>query len=227
VVRNSTLSAITILTPIASRARLHLVGLQLPLASTSDVSSTAATSLTNRTGRLSTCSISTSNPSKPPLSRTVPKGHCFAFVDHSTPGSNNRVTPETAVDIVIDHHPADAIEAQFVDHREDSGATATILTEYVRALEIDLDATLATALMFAIRRETLNFLRGTTRAEYDAARFLHDDVDNDLLRKLSNPSVSGAALDAIATAINNRMTKSAVLISRRADDRARCITAGH
>jgi nanoRNase/pAp phosphatase (c-di-AMP/oligoRNAs hydrolase) len=67
--------------------------------------------------------------------------------------------------------------------------------------------------MFAIRRETLNFLRGTTRAEYDAARFLHDDVDNDLLRKLSNPSVSGATLDAIATAINNRMTKSAVLIS--------------
>jgi nanoRNase/pAp phosphatase (c-di-AMP/oligoRNAs hydrolase) len=126
---------------------------------------------------------------------------------------NNRVPKGTSVDIVIDHHPAEEIEARFVDHREDIGAAATILTQYIRELEIDLSERLATALLFAIRRETLDFLRGVTREEYDAASYLHDYGDGDLLRQLSTPSVTGATLDAIATAITNRMTKGAVLIS--------------
>jgi nanoRNase/pAp phosphatase (c-di-AMP/oligoRNAs hydrolase) len=142
-----------------------------------------------------------------------PDDSLVAFVDHSTPGANNNVPPETAIDIVIDHHPAESIEARYVDHREEIGAAATILAEYVEALEMEVDPMLATALLFAIRRETLNFLRGATAAEYDAAGFLHDHADLDLLQTLSTPSVSGATLDAIATAITNRTTTSAVLIS--------------
>ncbi len=137
----------------------------------------------------------------------------IAFVDHSVPGANNSVPEGTPVDIVIDHHPAENIDATFVDHREAIGAAATILTEYVRTLEIDTDDVLATGLLFAIRRETLNFLRGATREEYDAAGYLHDHADHDMLRQLSAPSITGATLDAISTAINNRTTKAAVLIS--------------
>jgi len=142
-----------------------------------------------------------------------PEGSLLAFVDHSVPGANNRVPEGTAVDIVIDHHPAEAIDARFVDHREGLGAAATMLTQYVQALEMEPDETLATALLFAIRRETLNFLRGVTSEEYDAAAYLHGYVDQSLLRELSNPSVSGATADAIATAIGNRTTKASVLIS--------------
>lgn len=137
----------------------------------------------------------------------------LAFVDHSIPGANNRVPKETPIDIVIDHHPAEGIDARFVDHREDIGATATILTEYVRSLDIDLDPELATALLFAIRRETLDFLRGATSEEYEAAGYLHAHTDTEILRQLSAPSITGATIDAIATAINNRVTKRAVLIS--------------
>ncbi|ERH08970.1 MAG: exopolyphosphatase-related protein [halophilic archaeon J07HX64] len=142
-----------------------------------------------------------------------PEGSLLAFVDHSIPGANNRVPDGTALDIVIDHHPAEAIEARFVDHREELGAAATILTQYVHTLEMEPDDTLATALLFAIRRETLNFLRGVTREEYDAAAYLNEYTDQGLLRELSNPSVSGATIDAIATAIGNRTTKASVLIS--------------
>ncbi len=142
-----------------------------------------------------------------------PEGSLLAFVDHSVPGANNRVPDGTALDIVIDHHPAEAIEARFVDHREELGAAATILTQYVHALEMEPDETLATALLFAIRRETLNFLRGVTSEEYDAAAYLHGYTDQALLRELSNPSVSGATVDAIATAIGNRITRASVLIS--------------
>jgi nanoRNase/pAp phosphatase (c-di-AMP/oligoRNAs hydrolase) len=142
-----------------------------------------------------------------------PSGSLLAFVDHSVPGTNNRVPEDTPIDIVIDHHPAENIDARFVDHREEIGAAATILTEYIRALDIGLDEILATALLFAIRRETLNFLRGATKAEYGAAGYLHDHVDQELLKKLSSPSVSGATLDAIATAIDNRTTNGSILIS--------------
>jgi nanoRNase/pAp phosphatase (c-di-AMP/oligoRNAs hydrolase) len=150
---------------------------------------------------------------EPEAIQNRPPDSLLAFVDHAVPGVNNRVPPETPVDIVVDHHTVDDIDARFVDHREEVGAASTILTEYVRDLEVDLDATLATALLFGIRSDTLNFLRGATRAEYEAGGFLHDHADRDILRQLSSPSVSGATLDAIATAIENRMTRGAVLIS--------------
>ncbi|MWG34550.1 DHH family phosphoesterase [Halomarina oriensis] len=136
-----------------------------------------------------------------------------AFVDHSTPGANNEVPEGTPIDIVIDHHPADDVAARFVDHRESIGATATILTEYVRELDLPVQTSLATALLFAVRRETLGFLRGATEAEYAAAGHLHSLADRDLLRTLATPSVSGATVDAIAEAIRTRDVRGSVLIS--------------
>ena len=141
------------------------------------------------------------------------EGSLLALVDHSLPGANNHVPEGTPIDIVIDHHPAEGVTATFVDHREDIGATATILTEYVAELELEPDSTLATALLFAIRRETLGFLRGMTRAEYDAGGFLHGFADGSLLRQLASPAVSGATVDAIADAIENRVVQGSVLIS--------------
>jgi len=123
------------------------------------------------------------------------------------------VPEDVPVDVVIDHHPIEGIDAGFVDHREHVGATATILTEYVRELETEMDSALGTALLFAIRRETRGFLRGATPEEYDAAGWLHAHVDAELLRTLSTPSVTGATVDSIANAIRNRTVRGSVLIS--------------
>jgi len=142
-----------------------------------------------------------------------PSASLLAFVAHSIPGANNHVPATTSVDVVIDHHPTKDVEARFVDHREEIGASATMLTQHLRTLDIEPDTTLATALLFAIRRETLNFLRGATAEEYQAAAYLHDRADPDLLQQLSTPSLTGATLDAIATAISNRRTNAAVLVS--------------
>jgi nanoRNase/pAp phosphatase (c-di-AMP/oligoRNAs hydrolase) len=150
---------------------------------------------------------------EPSVVQDRPPDSLLAFVDHSIPGRNNQVPAETPLDIVIDHHPAENVEARFVDHREHIGAAATIVTQYVRELGVDLDETLATALLFAIRRETLDFLRRVTSEEYEAAAYLHDSTDRSLLRQLSSPSVTGATLDAIATAITNRLVERSVLIS--------------
>lgn len=60
--------------------------------------------------------------------------------------------------------------------------------------------------------ETLGFLRGTTPAEYEAAAALHGAVDSSLLRTRSTPAVSGATVDAIADAIDNRTVRGSVLL---------------
>ena len=67
--------------------------------------------------------------------------------------------------------------------------------------------------MFAIRRETLTFLRGATSAEYGAAETLHAHVDTDLLRDLTHPAISESTIDAISDAIDNRVIRGSTLVS--------------
>lgn len=138
----------------------------------------------------------------------------LAFVDHAIPGVNNRVPADTAVDIVIDHHPADRIVATFVDHREGYGAATTILVEYLHDLCIVPEAELATGLLFAIRRETLGFTRGATVNEYVAAEYLHPYVYLPLLERLLNVPYSSATVDALGEAISNRQVRKPRLVSR-------------
>jgi nanoRNase/pAp phosphatase (c-di-AMP/oligoRNAs hydrolase) len=142
-----------------------------------------------------------------------PRFDLIAFVDHSLPGRNNDLPAGATVDVVIDHHPADGVEARFVDRREAFGASATILTEYLEELDVDVGADLATALLFAIRRETLEFLRGVTAAEYGAAEYLHPKADVALLRRLANPAVTPGTVETIGHAIENRTHRGPVLVS--------------
>lgn len=137
----------------------------------------------------------------------------LALVDHAIPGRNNGIPPDADLDVVIDHHPAEEVRGRFVDHRDELGASATILVGYLQELGIDPGDDLATALTFAIRRETLEFLRGATTAEYDAARFLHESVDIGRLRRLSSPPLTPRTIDAIGDAIDNRVIRSSCLVS--------------
>jgi nanoRNase/pAp phosphatase (c-di-AMP/oligoRNAs hydrolase) len=62
----------------------------------------------------------------------------IALVDHSRPGVNDSLPPETPVDVVIDHHPPGGpVEGRFVDVRPDAGATSSMLVGYLRRLGSD------------------------------------------------------------------------------------------
>jgi nanoRNase/pAp phosphatase (c-di-AMP/oligoRNAs hydrolase) len=138
----------------------------------------------------------------------------LAFVDHSVAGRNNGVPSGTRIDVVVDHHPVEeAVDARFVDRREELGATATILVDYLRDLEAEIDDSLATALAFALRRETLEFLRGTTAEELAAAAFLQPTVDARLLRRLASPPVSPSTVDVVGNAIMNRTVRGSCLVT--------------
>ena len=88
-------------------------------------------------------------------------------------------------DVVIDHHPlSQQLPASFVDIRPQYGATATIMTVYLRTAKLRPSKSLATALLFAIRVDTGNFESGVTEEDIKAFRYLFPHSNMNLLRKI-------------------------------------------
>src|SRR3954464_1488453 len=64
----------------------------------------------------------------------------------------------TRVDLVIDHHPEQTgYTAVFKDIRPEYGSTSTILTEHLRAVDVNISERTATAMLYAIKSDTLFF----------------------------------------------------------------------
>ena len=135
----------------------------------------------------------------------------LALVDHA--GSMEREI-ERSVDVLIDHNDPDAdYEAAFADVRSNVSSTSTILTKYVQEFDLGLDDTVATALLYGIRAETLDFKRDTTPADLTAASYLYPFADHDTLEQVESPSMSPETLDVLAEAIRNREVRGSHLVS--------------
>ena len=95
-----------------------------------------------------------------------------------------------SVDLVIDHHPErPGYDAVIKDIRPTYGATSTILTEYVRASEIELGPRLATALVYGIKSDTQLLGRETSRQDIAAFAYLHACHSPALLRRIERPAL--------------------------------------
>jgi len=71
----------------------------------------------------------------------------------------------------------------------------------------------ATALLYGIRAETLDFKRDTTPADLTAAAYLHPFANHDTLEQVESPSMSPETLDVLAEAIQNREVQGSHLFS--------------
>jgi nanoRNase/pAp phosphatase (c-di-AMP/oligoRNAs hydrolase) len=88
-------------------------------------------------------------------------------------------------DLIIDHHPhLEDSKATVVDIRPRYGATATIMTEYLRAARIKPSLKLATALYYAIKTDTNNFERPAIEADVRAFHYLFAFTRKPLVRRL-------------------------------------------
>src|SRR5687767_78253 len=92
-------------------------------------------------------------------------------------------------DLVIDHHPEQpGYSAVFKDIRADYGSTSTILTEHLRAVDVNISERTATAMLYAIKSDTLFFARHTNRVDLEAFTFLYPLADAALIRKMEGRS---------------------------------------
>ncbi|MEA1985122.1 MAG: DHH family phosphoesterase [Euryarchaeota archaeon] len=139
----------------------------------------------------------------------------IAMVDCAVPGTNNMLPEGTHLGIVIDHHPLGEaeIDADYVDIRPNVGASATILTKYLQELNVEIGNHLATALLYGIRTDTLDFKRNTDSTDLSAASFLYPLSDHEILDQLERPSMSIETLDILGEAINNRQVFGSYLLS--------------
>ena len=94
-------------------------------------------------------------------------------------------------DLVIDHHPEHpGYSAVFKDIRADYGSTSTILTEHLRAVDVNISERTATAMLYAIKSDTLFFARHTNRVDLEAFTFLYPLADAALIRKMEGAEIT-------------------------------------
>jgi nanoRNase/pAp phosphatase (c-di-AMP/oligoRNAs hydrolase) len=111
-------------------------------------------------------------------------------------------------DIVIDHHPlVPATKARFMDVREDYGANASIMTEYLRAARIKPSRRLATALFYGIKTDTGDFTRGSLFKDIEAFRYLYPIANLNTIKKIESSEMSRGTLASFREAFD-RLTFS-------------------
>jgi nanoRNase/pAp phosphatase (c-di-AMP/oligoRNAs hydrolase) len=131
------------------------------------------------------------------------------------PGTgNNSLPPDVKVDLVIDHHPLreSSKECRWVDIREEYGATATILYEYLVAQAVSIGTKLATALYYAIKSETQDLGREAGSADRNAYLNLFPLTNKKLLYEITHPRLPLSHFRAMHMALKNALIFANLLV---------------
>ena len=96
----------------------------------------------------------------------------------------------TGIDSVIDHHPTTPeCDARFTEISSEEGATATIMTRFLRAAQVEISAKLSTALLYGIKTDTMILNRGADLDDLEAFTYLYSQADLSLLRKIESKNL--------------------------------------
>jgi nanoRNase/pAp phosphatase (c-di-AMP/oligoRNAs hydrolase) len=115
------------------------------------------------------------------------------------------------VDLVVDHHPEQpGYTAVFKDIRADYGSTCTILTEHLRAVDVSISERTATAMLYAIKSDTLFFARQTNRVDLEAFTFLYPLADPALIRKMEGAEITLERLEHVTRALGTSQLRNQV-----------------
>src|SRR5262245_35768609 len=127
-----------------------------------------------------------------PVSEVRFDGETVVVLVDTQPGRPNNSLPEGVVPAaVVDHHPAydEYPGVEFLDLREEYGATSTIVTEYVQDSKLAPEPKIATALFYGIAAETQDLGREATAADIEASHFLYPYTNKRRLAKIENARV--------------------------------------
>jgi len=111
------------------------------------------------------------------------------------------------VDLVIDHHPEQSgYTSVFKDIRPDYGSTSTILTEHLRSVDVNISERTATAMLYAIKSDTLFFNRQTNRVDLEAFSYLYSVADAAMIRKMEGAEITPERLEYVLKAYQGGAT---------------------
>ncbi|MDP4090414.1 MAG: DHH family phosphoesterase [Bacillota bacterium] len=104
----------------------------------------------------------------------------------------------------IDHHPSfQEVEYDFVDIRPEIGACSTIIAQYFMEDNIPIPEAVATALLYGIKMDTLELLRGASELDLDMFYALHKLSEIDIINKIQMNTLQFEELIAYGNAIKN------------------------
>jgi nanoRNase/pAp phosphatase (c-di-AMP/oligoRNAs hydrolase) len=134
----------------------------------------------------------------------------FAIVD-SQP-SHNPLFSGVDFSVIIDHHPdcvnrAAQYDGVFTDIRPEWGATASIMVNYLRAARVKPNKLLATALFYAIKTDTQNFVRQGELEDIEAFRWLFPLIHQPLLTEIEMAPIDRHSFDVVKRALVQTVIK--------------------
>lgn len=104
----------------------------------------------------------------------------------------------------VDHHPVFEVndEYKYEDIRI-TGACASLVAGYFKQLGIEPSEDVATALIYGIKMDTDDFLRGTTAYDMDMTAYLYAYYNSEKLKSMYNSTIEFQDLKAYGAAIAN------------------------
>ncbi len=116
-------------------------------------------------------------------------------------------TEHLPFDVIIDHHPATPVNREVpapahIDLRSDIGATATMMTGYLKAAKIKPNYRLATALFYAIKTDTQNFVRQGQLEDMKAFRWLYPLIHPPLLSDIERAPIAYSSFKNIVAGLS-------------------------
>jgi len=130
----------------------------------------------------------------------------YVMVD-SQPG-HSPLTEALAFQVIIDHHPLTVLSDNpekrpvYIDIRPEIGATASLLAGYLKAAQIKPNFRLATALFYAIKTDTHNFVRQVQSLDMRAFRWLYSYINLDLLANIEKAPVARSSFKKLLAGLN-------------------------
>ena len=139
----------------------------------------------------------------------------LALVDTQQNVGNHALPIHLTADVVIDHHPLraeDAVPVAFSDIGN-TGATSTLLTQYLRAARLEPGPELSTALYYGIKADTRDLERQTRNPDVDSYLWLFPKIDRELLSKIEHPDVPARYFQLYHAAIERAKVFSSAVIT--------------
>lgn len=139
----------------------------------------------------------------------------IVIVDCQPGTGNNSLPDERQADVVVDHHPLEGNlnGIGFTDVRLDYGSSSTIVTEYLLDAGVKIGKELATALLYGIKTDAMNFTRKTKESDIRMYLALFNLIDNDVLSKIESAGLPKEYFQVLRNAVEDAGTYDDVLVS--------------